>query len=259
MSALITDLQRLGLRAGDRVVVHSSLRAFGPVDGGAEAVVRALLETVGSDGLLVAPTFTYFSQRFDPGREPGLTGRIAETIRTWPGAGRSWHPTHSVAAIGAEEEAICAGHHLVGGLAVDSPLDRLARQGGYVLLIGVGHATNSTVHAGEAHVPVPYLDVPFRPDNAREATVLVNGEEMRVPLLQPPGCSRAFGAVERPLRKRGAIRDGRIGRALSQLVRGRDVVETTVELLRGDPTALLCTDPECYRCAEARRCLDATR
>lgn len=257
MRAVRSDLRQLGLRSGDRVVVHSSLRALGRVEGGAEAVVQALLETLGPDGLLVAPAFTYFTERFDPETEPGLVGRIAETIRMWPGAVRSWHPTHSVAAIGTEAEALCAGHHLVGGLDVESPLDRLARQGGYVLLVGVGHASNSTVHVGEARLPVSFLDVTFRPDSPRQATVLADELEMRVPLRHPPGCSRAFGAVERPLRVRGAIRDGRVGGALAQLVRGEDVVETTVALLREEPAALLCTDPQCYRCTEARKRIEA--
>jgi aminoglycoside 3-N-acetyltransferase len=252
---LTDDFHRLGLRPGDRVVVHSSLRAFGRVEGGANTVIQALLDIVGPEGLLVAPTFSYFTVRFDPKVEPGLTGRIPETMRTWPGAVRSWHPTHSVVAIGADAEEFCAGHHLVGGLALDSPLDRLAKQGGYVLLLGVGHVANSTVHVGEAHVPVHYLDVPFRPDLPRHATVLVDGEEIAVPIVDPPGCSRAFGAIERPLRLRGAVVDGRVGRALSQLVRGRDVIDTTVALLREDQTALLCSDPLCYRCTEARKWL----
>jgi len=67
-----------------------------------------------------------------------------------------------------------------------------------------------------------------------------------------PGCSRAFGTLERPLRERGSIRDGKVGRALAQLVPGSAVIETTVALLADDPAALLCTDPGCYRCSRAR-------
>src|SRR5688500_10428768 len=99
-TGITEDLHRLGLAVGDALVVHSSLRSIGPVEGGAEAVVAALLDVVGERGLLVAPTFTYRGERFDPLTEPGLTGRIAEAVRSWPGALRSWHPTHSVAAIG---------------------------------------------------------------------------------------------------------------------------------------------------------------
>ena len=250
---LAADLRRLGLRPGDRVVVHSSLRSIGRVDGGADAVVGSLLDVLGDDGLLVAPAFTYRAGRFDPRAEPGATGRIAEAIRTHPAAVRSWHPTHSVAAIGLAAAALCAGHHLVGGLSVGSPLDRLARQDGCVLLVGVGHAADSTVHVGEARAGVPYLDVPFRPEDPRRATVETDDGPVDVPIRQPPGCSRAFGVVEQPLRRGGAIRDGLVGSALAQLVRGRDVVAAVGALLRAEPSALLCTDPACHRCVAARR------
>ena len=253
---LAADLARLGTSAGDAVVVHSSLRAIGHVDGGAAAVVAALLDALGDDGVLVAPTFTYWTRRFDPAADSGLTGRVAETVRTWPGAVRSRHPTHSVAAIGRDAAALVSGHELTGGLGRGSPLDRLAERDGSVLLIGVGHVANSTIHVGEAHAGVPYLDVPFRPDSPRSATVATPEGEQEVPLRQPPGCSRAFGAVEKALRDRGAVRDGLVGRALTQVVRGRAVIDATVDLLRSDPAGLLCTDPRCYRCTEARRCLE---
>ena len=97
---LATDFRRIGLERGDAVVLHGSLRSIGRVDGGADTVVAALLDVLGPDGLLAAPVYTYWTQRFDPAADPGQTGRIAEAIRRWPGAVRSWHPSHSVAAIG---------------------------------------------------------------------------------------------------------------------------------------------------------------
>jgi aminoglycoside 3-N-acetyltransferase len=237
----------LGLGEGDRVVVHSSLRSIGPVDGGAETVVAALIGLLGPNGLLAAPTFNFRVTRFDPDETPSRMGRITEVVRTWPGAVRSWHPTHSVTAIGADAEALCAGHHLVGGLSVDSPLDRLAFSGGWVLLIGVGHNRNSSIHIGEARAPTPWLR-----REPVEGTLTVRGREATIPLLEPPGCSEAFGAAEGELRRRGAIRDGEIGQASAQLMRGRDLIETVIDLMRDDPALFLCTNPACPRCSTAR-------
>ena len=132
------------------------------------------------------------------------------------------------------------GHERVGATAVDSPLDRLAAFGGFVLLLGVGHTSNTTAHVGEFHADAPYLDIPFDPDWPTHG------------FDRFPGCSRAFGILERPLRDRDAIRDGKVGGALAQLVPGAAVIEATVDLLREDPAALLCTDPGCYRCSRAR-------
>jgi aminoglycoside 3-N-acetyltransferase len=255
-TTLANDFHAIGFRSGDRVVVHSSLRGIGYVEGGAKTVVQALLDVVGPDGLIVAPTFTYVTDLFDPMRSAGVTGTIPETIRSWPGAVRSWHPTHAVTALGADAAEVCAGHHLMGGLAVGSPLDRVADAGGYVLLLGVGHIANSTVHVGESHAKLPFLDVPFGPDYPHESKISVDGQEMTVPLLFPPGCSRAFGLIEQPLRERGAIRDGKIGNALSQVMRGRDVIAAVVDLVGRNPGALLCTDPTCYRCTESKRRLE---
>ncbi len=265
MTAVITrdelaeDLSRIGLERGDAVVLHSSLRSMGRVDGGPETVIATLRDVLGPNGLLVAPTYTYWTQHFDPSIEPSLTGRITEAIRLSPGAVRSWHPTHSVAAIGNGAAALCAGHHLVGAVSRGSPLDRLAARGGKVLLLGVGHVANSTIHVGEVHANVPYLDIPFSADSFRAATVITPSGDVQVEIVQPSGCSRAFGAIEHALRRRNAIGDGLIGMAVSQLMRGRDVIEAVIDLLQADPTALLCTDPDSYRCAQARVRLEHRR
>jgi aminoglycoside 3-N-acetyltransferase len=246
------DLEQLGLAAGARVVVHSSLRQIG---AGAAEAVAALVDVVGPRGLLVVPTFTYTTDRFDPATTPGRSGALAEELRRRPGAVRSLHPTHSVAAFGDGAAELCEGHETHAATDVDTPLDRLAAGGGYVLLLGVGHVADTTAHVGEFHAEAPYLEIPFSPDWPREHEIVVGREVMRVAYDRFPGCSRAFGALERGLRASGAIRDGRVGRAQAQLVDGSAVVDETVALLRGDASALLCTDPRCYRCTRARELL----
>lgn len=249
---IAADLERLGLRPGDTVVLHSSLRSLGKLEGGPEAVIFALIDVLGKSGLLIFPTFTYRTQVFDPTTEPARTGLIPETARHWPGAVRSWHPTHSVTAVGRDAADLCAGHEHKGGFELDTPLDRAAQRGGYVLLLGVGHNTNSTIHVGESHAGVPYLDVPFSGDAFTCARVLAPTGPIDITIRQPPGCSKAFGSVERPLRERGAVRDGKVGEAIVQLVRSKAVIEATVGILTANPAALLCTDPHCYRCTQAR-------
>ena len=226
----------IGLRSGDAVVVHASLRAVG-LD--ADAVIEALLDAVGPDGLVVMPTFTYDNETYAPDL-PARTGALAEVFRRRPDALRSAHPTYSVAAIGAGATELLDGHERAGATGVDSPLGRLAAAGGHVLLLGVGQIANTTAHVGEFVAGAPYLDIPFDPAWPAHGAHTF------------PGCSRAFGVLEWPLRERAAIRDGTVGRAIAQLVPGAAVIEATVQLLKADPTALLCTDPGCYRCSRAR-------
>ena len=247
------DLAHLGIRPGTRVVVHSSFRAVGPVQGGPAALVQALVDVVGPDGLVVAPTFTYDTPRFDPATTPGRTGAISEALRARADAVRSLLPFYSVAAFGAGAERLCAGHEHLPATGLGSPLDRLAGGGGEVLLLGVGHIANTTGHVGEFHADAPYLDIPFDPDWPVAAEVdRPEGGVLRVSYDRFPGCSRAFGVLEAPLRARDAIRDGSIGRAIAQLVSGAAVVEETAKLVRADPAALLCADAGCYRCSRAR-------
>jgi aminoglycoside 3-N-acetyltransferase len=226
----------IGLRRGDAVVVHASLRAVG-VD--ADELIDRLLDAVGPDGLVVMPTFTYDNPVFASDL-PCRTGALAETFRRRPEVRRSAHPTYSVAAAGAGAEELLARHELADATGVDSPLGRLASSGGHVLLLGVGHTANTTVHVGEFAADPPYLDIPF------DRSWPTHGAD------RFPGCSRAFGSLERPLRERRAIRDGKVGGAIAQLVSGAAVVEATVALLDADVGALLCTDPGCHRCSRAR-------
>src|SRR5258708_33283210 len=95
-AAIHDGLRALGIVEGDTVLIHSSLRSFGQVDGGAPSVVLGLLDAVGPGGTLVAPIFrTFFTegpkQTWDRGSSPSLMGSISETGRTWPGAQRSAH------------------------------------------------------------------------------------------------------------------------------------------------------------------------
>lgn len=227
----------IGLGPGDCVVVHSSLRAVGLA---ADDLIDQLLDAVGPQGIIVMPAFTYDNETFALDA-PSRTGALTEVFRRRQEAVRSLHPTYSVAAIGEGAAGLLEGHERAGATALDSPLDRLAASGGFVLLLGVGHTANTTAHVGEFHADAPYLGIPFDPDWPTHG------------FDRFPGCSRAFGLLERPLRERGAIRDGKVGGALAQLVSGAAVIEATVELLRGDPGALLCTDPGCYRCSRARK------
>jgi len=250
--SLARDLVRIGVETGDKVVVHSSLKAIGKVDGGAATVVAALLDVLGSQGLLAAPTFSYGCMRFNPETEPSVTGAMTEAVRRWPGAVRSWHPTHSWAMIGPDAVEFAEGHHLIGGVSFGSPLDRIAQAGGKILLLGIGHAANTTIHVGETHARVPYLDVPFFDDSPTTAKVIVGEREITVDLIDPSGCSRTFGTVEYALRQEGAIQDFKIGAGVSQLMRGMDVIAAAKAMLASDPAGLLCNDPACHRCTQAR-------
>jgi aminoglycoside 3-N-acetyltransferase len=172
---LVEGLARVGVAAGDVVIVHSSLSAFGHVIGGAQACVSALLEVLTPAGTLVVPTHTPENSdpdafrfppvpsraralwrehypAFDPLRSPCNTymGVIAELARTQPGAVRSDHPLLSFCAVGRHAQAITASHPLDDGMGERSPLARIYELDGKILLMGVDHDSNSSLHLAEA-------------------------------------------------------------------------------------------------------------
>jgi aminoglycoside 3-N-acetyltransferase len=245
----------VGISEGDSVVVHSSFRSLGPVRGGPAAVIQALLDVLGADGNLMLPTFNYrLSDRerlFDPAAIPARTGIIPETGRTWTGALRSLHPTHSVAVIGPDAEELTRDHLKGRAMGVGSPLDRLAEKNGKVLLIGVGNNTNSMIHIGEEHANVP--KAPWQFGLPEIQVRLPDGRIVWHAMDTSTSCSTAFGAVEYPLRQKRLIRDFRRGATKFQLMRGTDVIEVVCDALTEQPDILLCTNAECRPCSGARK------
>ena len=164
--------------------MHSSRSSVGFVVGGPQAIVQAVLDVLGTDGTLVVPTHT--SENTDPagwqnppvpeswwpairdeapGFDPSITpasrwmGILADTARTWPGAVRSNHPQVSFAAIGARATEVTAGHRLDDALGDSSPLGMVYRLDGKVLLIGVGHDANTSLHLAEWRQLEPRLQI----------------------------------------------------------------------------------------------------
>jgi aminoglycoside 3-N-acetyltransferase len=156
-------LLALGVRSGGVVMVHSSLRALGPVEGGAETVVLALLDALGPEGTLMMPALSYSTvgadnPNFHALDTPSCVGALAEYFRTRPGTLRSIHPTHSVAAIGARARELLARHEDdTTPCGPRSPFHLLHDIGGQLLFLGCGTKPNTMMHAVEELVEPPYL------------------------------------------------------------------------------------------------------
>jgi aminoglycoside 3-N-acetyltransferase len=146
-------------------MVHASLRAVGPVTGGANVVVQALLDVVGAGGTLVA--YVDFEPFFCDGDEetPVFDKRLAraardhgvlhEVLRTWPGAVRSDHPDAGVVAMGAKAEWIVSEHPFNYGYGKNSPYDRVLQAHGHVLLLGAPLDTITLLHCAEDQAQIP--------------------------------------------------------------------------------------------------------
>jgi aminoglycoside 3-N-acetyltransferase len=248
-------LKHLGVARGDRLLVHSSLRLLGWVNGGADAVIDAIQDSVGPSGTVMMPAFTFPpAEIFDPLRTPSTMGAISETFRKRPDVTRSIHPTHSVAIWGADKDRLAAGHRTATALGVGSPGHLILAEGGDIILLGVGHWANSAVHVAEAIAKVPYLDIPYSDQYAHTLrSRLPDGSLAEFPPKENPGCSINFTAVEQPLKEEGLIVYRRDGDTLAQRVSGRGLLKTIPRLLAGDPFFLLCSWDLCPFCPRVKK------
>jgi aminoglycoside 3-N-acetyltransferase len=180
VTVLGAQLLALGVRPGQDLLVHCSMRAVGPVAGGAATVAAALTNVLGPDATLVVPAQTTLNSLSSdafltvtagldeiglarhieamPGFDPAATpsqgmGQLAELVRTMPGAARSAHPQSSFAAIGARAAQAMAGHALDCHLGEHSPLGWLYAQDAAVLLLGVGYDACTAFHLAEYRLP----------------------------------------------------------------------------------------------------------
>jgi aminoglycoside 3-N-acetyltransferase len=176
VESLRTDFKTLGIKEGMVLLVHSSLSTVGWVCGGAVAVIIALQKVLGETGTLVMPTHsTDLSEPSQwenppvpeswwqtiretmPAYDPDLTptrsmGKIVETFRRQKGALRSTHPQNSFCARGPQASYIIENHSLAFGMGDHSPLARIYDLHGFVLLLGVGHSNNTSIHLAEYRV-----------------------------------------------------------------------------------------------------------
>jgi len=245
------------LKLGDKpVIVHASLSAFGKIDGGAETLVSALLAVFDS---VVMSAFTYktmiippsgpeynaisygsgadanrMAEFFDP-KMPAdpLMGAIAETLRKHPRARRSTHPILSFAGVNAK--AALAAQTLSDPFA---PIGALAKQDGWVLLLGVDYTVNSSIHYAEKLAGQKQF---IRWALTPQGVCAFPGF---------PGCSAGFQSIAPDVAR--YARQVKIGDALVQAVPLRMLFRVIIERIKNDPLAFLCQQANCERCNEIR-------
>ncbi len=242
---IITGLRELGLKAGDSVLTHSSLSSFGHMEGGPDAVIEAIIEAVSPGGMVLFPTLTGSSELspknppvFDVLNTPCWTGAIPEIARKKPGFIRSAHPSHSVCAFGARARWFTEDHeHCPTPCGFGSPYDKLAQAGGYILLIGVTHDCNTSMHYVEEVAGVPYH---MQDGTALSTITYADREVVRVPVtLHKYGVPRDFKRLEPEMLIGGIQVNGRIGESTIRLIKAREMSYLVLARLQEDPSILL--------------------
>lgn len=233
---LVLALRALGLAAGRDVLVHSAMSALGPVEGGAATVYGAIAEVVGPEATILVPAYPMpgtmsdwmsAPDTFDVQRSRSRMGAFTEYVRTLPGAVRSAHPTHSIAAIGPRAQDYVREHHLDGTPAGPrSPFALHMRNAGQILCLGTGVGKITSYHVIE-DIETDFPVAPYLEDARTKKVQLADGTSCEVatfihdPALSPWRIDN-FAPKEAQIRQlmlRDAIlRESRIGLARASLV-----------------------------------------
>jgi len=257
---LVAQARSLGIGAGDVVMVHASLRAVGPLLGGAdvliEALLEALLEAAAPGGTLMmylgcpspwddigcgklAAEEEALAREHLPAFDPATTranpshGLLAELFRTRPGCRVSSNPGARMGALGEGAARLVADHPDDWGYGPGSPLGRLVEAGGKVLLLGSDRDQVTLLHHAEQLAPFEgkrevTLEVPVLRDGARVWTRCREYDTSRGPVDWP---ERFFATIVEDFAASGGARSGPVGHAGSLLMDAGALVDHAIGLM----------------------------
>lgn len=158
-TVLIAQLHDLGVRPGDVLMVHASLRAVGPVANGAAGLLSALTAALGLEGTLTMMLGADPDDPFDAQQTPVDVedmGWLAETFRTSEGVRVSDHAAARWAARGPLAGALIDSPPLHDYHGPQGTLQRLVDHGAKVLRLGADPDTLTLTHLAEYHARLPH-------------------------------------------------------------------------------------------------------
>ncbi len=158
------DLYNLGIHPGDVVLMHSSFKSLGKLEGGAKTFFEGFIELLGEEGTLIVPALSFDTVKesspvFNLKETSSCVGYLSEYFRTKvDGVKRSIHATHSCCAYGKFADEITTGHELdLTPVGENSPFAKLPKYNGKILMLGCGTRCNTLMHGVEETVENPYV------------------------------------------------------------------------------------------------------
>ena len=241
---VVKAFKEIGLKQGQTIMVHTSLSSLGFVCGGPQIIIEALMECVGEEGTIIMPTQTW--KNLDPSvgvhwEEPkewwqairdnwpaynkditptNTMGAVAEMFRKWPGTLRSDHPARSVAAWGKHAQYITENHDLSDIFGEDSPIGKLYKLDGYVLLIGVGYDKNTSLHLADVRAEYPNKHL-----STESSAMMVNGKREWVSYDTLYVDGEDFEQIGEEFEKLNKVVFGELGNGTLRLMKQKEVVD----------------------------------
>lgn len=245
--SLIKDLENLSINRNGTLLVHSSFKSIGEVEGKADTVLDAFQEYM-EDGLLVLPTHTWSYIKednpiFSVKDSQTCVGILTELFRKRENVVRSAHPTHSVAAYGKDAVSFTAGdENCETPCARESAWGRLLDRNAQIMLVGVDLTRNTFIHGIEE-----WADIPGRMTDTYEPlqSILIDGTTVDVPSRRHCGLSWShhFWKVDDILVNRGAMHIGKFGDAETRVCDAKLLTDVLMEMLHDLPDLFSDNEP----------------
>ncbi|MBI5297355.1 MAG: AAC(3) family N-acetyltransferase [Chloroflexi bacterium] len=244
LNDLVAGFRSLGVEAGDTLLVHSSYKSFGPVDGGPQTVIRALelaLDTDG-DGTLIMPTFNFDfnkGQAWDVRTTPSKMGVLTEVVRQDPRAKRVFHPFYSFAILGRHAEMLGSLRYK-SAYERDSVFGKLRDLDGKIMVIGLSYNDSMTFfHHIEQMEGVDYRFLKQFTGEVTDAdgNTYTDTFEMLVRDIDK-GVLTMVDPMGNLMEERGVIQSAQIGEAAVKLMKANEAYAFTAREMRRDPHLL---------------------
>jgi aminoglycoside 3-N-acetyltransferase len=239
---LVEGFRELGVEQGDTLLVHSSYKSLGEVEGGPQTVIRALEALLGPDGTLIMPTFNFDFNKgvpWDVRTTPSKMGVLTELVRTDPRAKRVFHPFYSFAILG-KHAAMLGSLRYKSAYERNSVFGKLRDLDGKIMVIGLSYNNSMTFfHHIEQMEGVDYRflkqftgEVTDENGNTDTDTfeMLVRDIDKGVMTMVDP-----MGAL---MEEAGVIKSVKIGEADVKLMKANEVYEFTAREMKRDPHLL---------------------
>jgi len=242
-SQLSNTLEKLDVRRGDPILVHSSMEGFGGWAGSVPEILNVFEEAVGERGTLMMPTLSMSGSAidlaesgaiFDTHTTPSRSGLLPEVFRRMKGVVRSMHPTHSVAVWGADKDWWIENHYLADSpCGRGTPFYRLWERNGKIVLAGVDISTITFFHCAEEILEPLMPFSPFTSDRyvmrCRLRGQLIQTAPMRL-YAHDISRRRCLRPLEIELRRKGLWREGRVGSLGIIVLTAAEVLRTLEEM-----------------------------
>ncbi len=250
---LIHQFQELGIKPGDNIMLHASLRAIGKILGGPDQVHQVIMNVIAPNGTLLmyvgcepeyeavgrgkySPEEEQFIIQNCPAFNPTLArarhdyGALAEIFRSWPHVICSTNPGARIAALGSKASWFTANHPLNYGYGPGSPLAKLYESKGKLLLLGSDLDQVTILHYAEHLAPIQEkrivrFKVPLLDDEQR---VWCDVEEYDTGTGIRQWPMRFFATIVEKYLNEHQIQSGKVGYADSYLIDVKPLVDFAI-------------------------------